>query len=149
MWRSMERGKHGMKKAEERSAERRGGWGKVAKEKETGKEQGKKGRGLGGKAQGEKRGMRGLADRERGMRRERGTKGGAGAETRSGAGMGCVGTGGRRSEGKEAGKKVAGEKLRKVPRGCLGKGEKKGKNLASVAMKKENKPIVCKFIVFL
>ena len=55
----------------------------------------------------------------------------------------------RGNGGKEAGKKVAGEKLRKVPRGCSGKGEKKGKALASMAMKKANKLIVYKFIVFL
>lgn len=136
-----------MKKAEERSAERRGGWGKVAKEKEAGKEQGKKGRGVAEKRRG-KAGMRGLADRERGMRRERGTKGGAGAETRSGAGMGCGERGaGERGEG--SGKKGSWGEIAEGASGMFGGRRKKGKNFAALAVKKENKSIVCKFIVFL
>ena len=60
--------------------------------------------------------MRGLADRERGMRRERGTKGGAGAETRSGAGMGCVGTGGGGARGRKREKRKLGRNCGR----CLG-----------------------------
>ena len=56
---------------------------------------------------------------------------------------------GAEERGEGSGKKGSWGEIADVPRGCSGEGEKKGKNLASVAMKKENKPIVCKFIVFL
>lgn len=134
----MERGKHGMKKAEERSAERRGGLGEESLRKRRRERNGERKGGVWRKSAGGKAGDVGPGGYGTGHEARKGNEGW------SGGGNGVRGNGGRWSERKEAGR---GERMRLGD--VWGKERKKERILRLWRGKKANKSIVYKLVVFL